>query len=224
MDNQSTNNLEDIASKTNAYAGSALGVYPLQVLDMRWAAASRGGKLRSTDLRDNQEVNHVTSAKFPDPHEQIGYGLNGCFSVRPSDGVFVFADSGNKKKPGALVLQQKKSEMASTAKQTKVGTPDIKTLTGLHMNPFLIRRPSSAMTPERGWMASLFPVFVMANAVDTTVMIAAQAVVVKLLQLLMGDDDPELGTVRQERKDLGTLIIDNQDFEQRILNGTVHST
>ena len=107
MDNQSNNNLEDIASKTNAYAGSALGVHPLQVLDMRWAAASRGGKLRSTDLRDNQEVNHVTSAKFPDPHEQIGYGLNGCFSVRPSDGVFVFADSGNKKKPGAWFFSKR---------------------------------------------------------------------------------------------------------------------
>tara|TARA_R110002110_G_scaffold26833_8_gene98124 strand:- start:1697 stop:2359 length:663 start_codon:yes stop_codon:yes gene_type:complete len=215
--------LEDVASKTSAMAGSALGVDTLEGLYLRWRIASRG-TWKSSDFKANQEVNDQTSPKYADSGAQVLHGFNGCFSLRPSDGVFVFADSGNKKKPGALVLQQKKSEMASTAKQTKVGTPDIKTLTGLHMNPFLIRRPSSAMTPERGWMASLFPVFVMANAVDTTVMIAAQAVVVKLLQLLMGDDDPGSVTVRQERKDLGTLIIDNQDFEQRILNGTVHST
>jgi len=192
---------------------------------MRWAAASRGGNLKSADLRANQEVNHETSPKYPDPHDQIVYLADGCISVRPSVGEMVFADSGNKKKPGALVLQQQKSEMASTAKQTKIGTPDVKTLTGLQMNPASVRRPSSAMTPERGWKASLFPVFVRVNIVDMTVTTACQALVVKLLEILVGmGDDQDSVTVRRERKDLGTLIIDNQDFEQRILNGTVHST
>ena len=221
MANQSITNPRTIES--NAYAGSALGVYPLQVLDMRWAAASRGG-LTSADLRANQEVNHETSDKFPDPADGIKYIADGTISVRPSVGEFVFADSGNKKKLGALVLQQKKSEMASTAKHTKIGTPDIKTLTGLQMNPAAVRRPSTVVTPERGWMASFFPVLVWANAADLAVTVASQAVIVKLLQLLVGEDDPDSVTVHKERKDLGTLIIDNQDFEQRILNGTVHST
>jgi len=221
-----SSNQENDSAAGNAYGGSALGVYPLSVLNTKWAAAAGESSSRklSEDFKANQELDHDKADKYPDPYENISYLAHGCISMLPSVGEFVFGDSGSKTKPGAVIIQQLKSEFASLAKMTKLGSPDIRALTGLRMNPFRIRRPSSSMTPDRGWMPSLFPVMSRFNVTDWAVALAVSVMMNKLLSLLTGEDDSEEVLVRRERKDLGTLIVDNQDFELRILNGTVHST
>ena len=84
-----------------------------------------------------------------------------------------------------------------------------------------VTRPSSAVTPERGWVASLFPTLSRFNEADWAVVAAAQALFYKALSLLAPDENPPDTGNNRTVKDVGTLIVDNQDFEQRILSGNV---
>lgn len=211
---------------SNAMAGSALGVQPYPILSLRWDVAARNpqGFIGLADrFKGNQETDMVNSHRYPDVINGFHYIAHGTVSINPRDGEFTFADSSVKPKSGALYLNQKKSQMSSTAGTTILGSTTIKTLTGLILNPIKELVPSTILTPQKGWIAEFFPVMVKFNVVDWIVISAVQTLLLQSLGVLFSDKGDKT-KVHRETKDLGTLIIDNQDFEQRILNEEVPVT
>jgi hypothetical protein len=204
------------------YAGAALDVYPLEVLKLKFRMLERGSREGIADqYRDVMGTDHVNAPKFPAQLLGVNYLAGGIISMRGASGEFVFASDSPKPGPGALYMNQDKSEFTSTAGTTKIGTPELKTLTGLLLNPASIRRPSSAITPQRGWVASMFPGLSRFNVAEWAMVAFIQATFWQVLGKLFKTDDKTGTTVRRDRKDLGTLIIDNQDFERRILEGEI---
>lgn len=68
----------------------------------------------------------------------------------------------------------------------------------------------------------MFPGLSRFNVADWAMVAAVQALFYGVLGILFKKEEELETTVQRDRKDLGTLIVDNQDYEQRILNGTVH--
>jgi len=204
----------------NALGGSALGVFTLSALQMKFQQRA-GDTSGSAAEKEDQETDTVNAPKYTDPLMGISYFGSGAISIAESSGEFVFANSGAKPTSGAMYLNQVKSQFTSTAGTTTLGTEQIKTLTGLRLNPAAVRRPSSAMTPDRSWMASLFPSLSRFNVVEWVTVQATQALFWEAMSLLFQEDRGTTDIVHNDRKDLGTLIVDNQDYELMILNGTI---
>lgn len=217
-----TDDVSDLIG-SNAMAGSAIDVQPYPVLSLRWAIAMRsnhGFVGLSDQFRSNQELDTVSAHKYPNLALGYHYIADGTISINPREGMFTFASSTSKPLNGALKLNQKKSTMASTAGTTILGSPVIKSLTGMILNPIKQIIPSSAITPHKTWLQSWFPIFVEFSIVDFTVTAAAQALLFQSIGLLFKKEGDKT-TIRKNTKDLGTLIVDNQDFEQRILEERV---
>lgn len=203
----------------DSFAGSALGVYPLSVLSFKWDLAR--GVASSEKYRVSRETDHVNSDKFPDPYEGVVYLADGCISILRSVGEFLLGNDSDKPTSGAMHINQKKSEITSTAGTTKLGDVFIKTLTGLVLNPFQVRLPSSNITPQKGWLPTMFPVLSRFNVADWAVMAATQSLFFLAMSSLFDTAPLTTTTVRRDRKDLGTLIVDNRDYESMILGGTI---
>jgi len=201
--------------------GSALDVYTIDALRQKIQLRSNTSKAGLADqLSDNSDLDQLDKPKYPDSAMRTYYICGGTFSINGATGELVFTDLSPRPSSGAVYVNKKKGKFTSTANTTTVGSPEIKTLTGLQINPFGVRRPSTSITPFRDWTASLFPTLSRSSLSDWALVIFSQEVFFQLLTKL-GKPERVDTTVREDRKDLGTLIVDNQDFEQRILQGDI---
>ncbi|MHA2064474.1 MAG: hypothetical protein ACXABY_08850 [Candidatus Thorarchaeota archaeon] len=206
----------------NEMAGSALGVLTANTIDFRTTLRNRGEidfGLLAEGYKAGKDTDHVNSMKFPSPESNTIYLADGTISIDPEAGEFVLANDSRKPTSGALRVNQQKSSMVSTGSSTTLGSETIKTLTGLILNPGRVSTPSAAFTPLRAWLPDLLPSFSILVKADIAIMKAMQAMLVLLTKKLFEDDETRSRT--REVKDIGTLIVDNQDFELAVLNDTV---
>jgi len=200
-------------------AGSALGARLAYQVDMESILRARppGDYMGMSDaIKAGGDVDTVNSPKFSTPGGFTKHMLGGAISANVDVGEFKFAWDSLKKTFGSFQLNQAKSEMFSSAATTKLGSTEIKTLLGSQMNAAGVKLPSSSITPQKTWLKTLFPTFSVMNVAEFMMLVAAG-------QLLKSIDKKyrDRTTVSSSRKNLGDIIVDNQDFELAILNGTI---
>lgn len=181
----------------NIPTGNDLGTLAQNITnDVEWSLSSFNNVGRAT--------------KFPtDPN--IVYFGSGAFSFNPLLGRFLFGNSSNEYSDAAFKVDQKKSIMRSTSSQTTLGSKNIDTVDGYILNQVGAKYPSTHFTPQKTWIRTLFPSFD-----DELLKVALlEAIQVLLLSALKGTKSEQI--VKQTRTDLGTIIVDNQEIEDRIL-------
>ncbi len=194
-------------------AGSSIGAETVADIELK-----QGGEGLAAKYEAATEIDQVNCTKFPKDNSVV-YLAGGTLSVDKEDGKFVFANDANRATPGALRLNQAQSTFTSTALESKIGSETVKTLTSLILNPSLVIRPSSNITPEKMWLKSLFPVL---TDTDHRVIFLYRTIQVGLFAILGSLSKPKMSaTEHRSYKDLGTLIIENQEFERRILEGQI---
>jgi hypothetical protein len=196
-------------------AGSALGAKTIPEIQLEVADSNHSSKYEALTEQDQ-----INCTKYPNGDNSIAYLAGGTLSIDKADGKLVFANEGDRPTPGALRIDQAASTITSTAKETKLGSEAIKTLNGLIMNPNMVLRPSSNITPEKQWLRSLFPI--LSNG-DGRAILFYQTITIGLVFLIAKQNRP-VKTYEEHRsyKDIGTLIIENQDYERKILSGTIN--
>lgn len=199
-------------------AGSAIGAKTASESDIESKI------LLETDLvgsHSDQNIDTINATKFPTADNSISYIANGTISVSKADGKFVFSNDSPRPSPGALRMDQSQGTITSTATEMKIGSETIKTLTGLIMNPSLVIRPSSNITPEKQWLRSLFPILTDGDYRSIFMYRLIQASLFAALKAL--DNSKNKTTYQEHRsyKDLGTQISENQDLERKILDGKI---
>ncbi len=203
----------------NEIAGSAIGAKTAP--EVNQDAALIDGKLASR-YEDIKDIDQVHATKYPEGDNSIAYLADGTISVQKSDGKFVVSNNSSRKTPGAIRADQSQGTFVSTATEMKIGSETVKTLTGLIMNPSLVFRPSSNITPEKLWLKSLFPIL---TDSDSRAVFQYRLIQAALFSILAKIDPhrPYNATYEQHRtyKDLGTMVIENQEFERRILEGKI---
>ena len=201
-------------------AGSSLESKNSAELGLR-AATNTEEKL-SAKYDQAATIDTVNATKYPKTDNSVAYLAGGTISINKQDGKFVVSNDSSKQTPGILRADQAQSSFVSTAIEMKIGSETVKTLTGLIMNPSLVIRPSSNITPEKVWVKNLFPILTDSDYRCIFMYRLIQASLFGMLKIL---DSSRTGkkTYEEHRsyKDLGTLIIENQDFEKKILDGSI---
>ena len=188
--------------------GSALGARDVEELDRE------ASKKLGHPITEEGDIDKVWAKKYPANDPNFGYLLDGCISVIKDEGKFLLGSFDRKKTPGAVLIDQTRNLFTSMASETKLGSTVITTLDGKVMNPSSM--PSSAMTPQKTWLQDIIPSFRDLRRIEVIAMFTALAAVAK------SDKSKNNKVVIDARKkDVGTIIIDNQEIEERILNGSV---
>ncbi len=206
----------------NAVAGSAVGS---RTAEEQRSSATVVVPLNNKSLKNvgNQVVSaakwHVSSmvdsvnaTKYAG-NPGVNYIAGGALSILAKAGQLLFSDTSNQPGKGALNVDQKNSFFQSSGAETKVGTLDISTIDGKRVNPQSDKSPSSSFGPVKAWLKSLFPSF----PTKTLVQIA----VLELLQAALKELDQNKEETKEEitrKDDIGLIIVDNQEIEDRILN------
>lgn len=165
--------------------------------------------LNSIKHRLSSMSDSTDSTKYPaDP--SVSYIANGVISVNSEKGKFVLSKNSNEPTVGALTVDQSQSSFYSPSTNTTLGSTLISTVDGYVMNPLGTLLPSSYFTPARMWEKNLLPQLVVKSAVTL--------VVIGAIQLLLKQINKDKYSFVRETKDLGTIIIENKDFEDKILN------
>jgi len=199
-------------------AGSAIGAKTAAQSDLESKVLLESDLVGSYN---DQNIDTINATKFPTADNSVAYLANGTVSISKEDGRFVFSNNSPRPSPGALRLDQGKGTITSTATEMKIGSETIKTLTGLIMNPSLVIRPSSNITPEKQWLKSLFPIL---TDSDYRCIFMYRLIQASLFAALKALDTTKNKTSYQEHrsyKDLGTQIIENQELERKILDGKI---
>lgn len=201
-------------------AGSAVGAET--VASIRLKSTNIDDEKISSRFEEIGELDTVNSTKYPKADNSVAYLAGGTFSIAKDDGKFVISNNSDRPSPGIIRGDQEKSTFVSTATEMKIGSETIKTLTGLLMNPSLVIRPSSNITPEKTWIQSLFPIL---TDNDYRVIFMYRLIQASMFSILKKLDDSRTGKKTYEQhksyKDLGTIVIENQDFENKILNNSI---
>jgi hypothetical protein len=198
--------------------GSALGAKTAPQSDIEAKNLIDGNLL---DAYTDQNIDTINSTKFPTADNSVAYVAGGTLSVQKEDGKFVFSNDSARPTPGALRIDQSQSTITSTATEMKIGSETIKTLTGLIMNPSLVIRPSSNITPEKQWLKSLFPILTDSDYRAIFMYRLIQVSIFSALKILDNGKNKSSYQEHRSYKDLGTQIIENQDLEKKILSGNI---
>jgi len=206
----------------NEVAGSALdAVSPHQVdIEARAFEAANSVKAMADAVKAGQTEDTKNSLKFPRPGGLAHYLMGGILSAVPEDGNFKFSNDSPKPSIGSLQVNQLKGEFTSSGSKTKLGSLDVSTLTNDRINIGSAKQASSNITPQRSWVKTLFPNF-HGLGVSNFIMLMATSKVLSAASKEFFTDQTVIVSDAKTRKDLGTLIVDHQDFELSILNGDI---
>ena len=220
----------------NRIAGSAEGAVPEGASATFVFNGTKGkgdGESSSEALtRHSQEggmptdgINTVLAEKFVDTGRNIEYIANGLLSLVKDTGKFLVSSDSNQSKKAALIMDPGRSSTTTTNRELKLGTPQIKFLTGLVSNPSGSTIPSSAVTPNKTWLPTWFPVFIEIDFAGFTTMQLMKVLLFTAMASLkengLKKEDSTNNNDLTLSNDLPTQIIDNQDIEAKILNGTM---
>ena len=153
-----------------------------------------------------------TSTKYPSDPNVAHIGA-GAFSFNPLLGRFLFGNSSNEPTKSAFKIDQYKDFIRSEPVQTIVGSTDIQTKGGYFLNPVGKTYPSTHFTPQKTWVRNLF-----APLLDDKLMEIAflEALQVVILLALKGTKSEQI--VKENKIDLGTIILGSQEIEDHILS------
>lgn len=150
-----------------------------------------------------------SSTKYPGSADVIYFGA-GSFSLNPALGRFIFGSLGNEPVSPLMKLDQSNSTFSSSANSTTLGSKNIDTKDGSSLNQVGAKYPSTPFTPQKTWIESIFPSF-NSELLKLSLLEAIQVLLVRALK-----KSPEQ-IIQPDKKDLGTIIVDNQEIEDRIL-------
>lgn len=160
----------------------------------------------------------VLAPKYPsDP--DVYYVAGGSISVHGDDGRIVFANDNAERTPGSVRLDQRGSTFVSTGATTTLGSDVVKTLSNLLLNPAGATMPSSNITPLKTWIQDILPSFTSTDFVAMSIIKLVQVGLFAGLAALVKSKEQRKDNVI--RRDLGTIIIDNADLENKILSNTL---
>ena len=163
-------------------------------------------------------TDRADSPKYPaDPN--VSYLAGGALSIQGTEGKVVISNDNPQKTPGMLRMDGGASKFVSTAYETTIGSPAVKTLTSLIMNPNGSTLPSSSMTPAKTWVQSLVPSFSMTDIITIGILKTIQVGLFTAFSYIKRSKRKVNETVTT--KDLGTIIIDNQVLETKVLTNAL---
>lgn len=194
--------------------GGALGAEDREKVDKKIAKSI--GEEKKLFLDENGEIDKIWCKKYPSDSPNIGYLLDGCISVVKDEGKFLLGKFDRRVLPGAVLIDSAKSLFTSMANETKLGSTTITTLNGKVMNPVGVEQPSSGMTPNRTWIQDIIPSFRDMPRIGVIAVFTAIAAVTQF-----SNRKTNKVVVDARKKDVATFIIDNQEIEERILNGSL---
>ena len=207
----------------NSVAGSAIGA--------EGAEGPGGPDNRDRDNPDSRNLGQVAKDILAAAEYQLGtmtdesrstkyagsgdisYIANGALSVFAKIGKLMFSDTSNQRTTGAFALDQKDSMFFSSAGETKLGSLNISTVDGHKLNEESAKTPSTNYSPTKPWYKRLFPSFSTKELVQIAVLELLQDQLLKAISRRVDERIEE--TILA--KDIGTIIIDTQEFEDRIL-------
>lgn len=166
------------------------------VSSIEWSLSSKADTYKST--------------KYPGSENVIYYG-SGAFSMNPLLGRFIFGALGNEPSSPLMKLDRSSSSLNSTANNTTLGSKNIDTKDGFYLNQIGAKYPSTHFTPQKTWLQNIFPSF-NSDLLKLSVLEAIQVLLVRALKKTSSEQ-----IIQPDRKDLGTIIVDNQEIEDRIL-------
>lgn len=143
----------------------------------------------------------------------VSYYGNGSLSLISRLGKLIFSKNINEANNGAFKLDQEASEMYSSGHTTTLGSLDISTLDGYELNQLSPVFPSTSFTPTKPWVKRLFPTLSSNNLIKVAILEAISAL---LLTYLSSNKDSISRVDTIDAIDMGTIIIDNQEIEDRI--------
>ncbi len=166
--------------------------------------------LNTSDWHRTSTTDTVTSTKYA-KSPTTSYYAGGALGIEPRKGTFVLSKSSNEPGQEVLKADAHDSQLYSTSNKTVVGSLNISTLDGYEVNPLSSSIPSTPFSPVKPWWKKLFPDFASREFVTIVLLEAA------MVLLLEAIEDVPRGTTRQtsEKIDLGTIIINNQELEDK---------
>lgn len=207
----------------NALAGSAEGVYTQDEIKSNvvipWPPVP-GSTLkdlgqnisRSIEWSFSSKTDTSASTKYRS-NTVVSYFGSGAFSLNPIVGRFIFGNSENEETSPALKIDKSQSSFSSTSTSTTLGSKNIDTVDGYELNRQGHQQPSSFFTPQKSWVKQLFPTLSDKRLIQIALL---EAVQVLLLSALKGTKSEQI--VKENKIDLGTIIVDNQEIEDRVLS------
>jgi hypothetical protein len=140
--------------------------------------------------------------------------VGGALSVQPLFGRFIVANTDSAESPGVFRADGKNSQMYSSSSSTTLGSTSIDTVSGYEMNTLATEFPSSFFTPVKNWVFRLF-----------TLLTDRRMVYIALVEgilILIGREANRRNNKKNlsqqiSERDIGTIIIDNQEIENEIL-------
>lgn len=158
----------------------------------------------------SDKSNVESSTKYPGSADVVYMGA-GSFSVNPLLGRFIFGTRGNEPSSPLMKLDNQESTFSSSAKSTTLGSKNIDTKDGSNLNQVGAKYPSTYFTPQKTWVENLFPSF---NG-DLIKLSLLEGIQLLILRALKSTSSEQI--IKQDTKDLGTIIVDNQEIEDKIL-------
>lgn len=211
MTNSSTENI-------NAVGGTADGVMTREEIRANTSPPSdsiqgqSAGILRSLEWRYSSNTDVQSSTKYPYNPANVYIGA-GAFSMNPLLGTVVFGTSENEPSTPSLKIDKAQSSIQSSMNQTTLGSKNIDTMDGYEENKLMATFPSSFFTPQKNWLMNIFGSFTDKRLYQIAFL---ELVQVLLLKSLKGTKSEQI--VQENKIDLGTIIVDNQEIEDRIIN------
>lgn len=143
------------------------------------------------------------------------YLAGGAISVDPDKGKVVIARRGNETTKPAFSVDESESTMYSSADKTTLGSLKISTVDGYELNPTSAVIPSTPFSPTKPWWKQLFPDFTSKEFITIALLEGIQ------LLLLEAIEDTSGGSAinTSEEIDLGRIILDNQELEDKWFSG-----
>lgn len=170
--------------------------------------------VRAIDWSTTSSTDVSRSTKYPSDPNTVYQGA-GAFSFTPSLGRFIFGSSANEPDVSTFKIDKYKDFIKSDAVQTIVGTTKIETKDGYFLNPKGSKYPSTHFTPQKTWVRDILSPLMEDNLMEIAFLEALQ---VLILTALKGTKSEQI--VKENKIDLGTIILGSQEIEDHILEGS----
>lgn len=140
--------------------------------------------------------------------------VGGALSVQPLFGRFIVANTDNAESPGVFRADGKNSQMYSSSSSTTLGSTSIDTTSGYEMNTLGTEFPSSFFTPVKNWMFRLFTLLTDRRMVYIAVV---EGILILIGREIARKNKKKTLSEQINERDIGLIIVDNQEIEDRIL-------
>lgn len=164
---------------------------------------------------------HLNS--FTDPNSSPKYAVSpsvsffggGAFSITPDLGKFVFGDNTNENNRSGVTFDKSQSSFYSDMGSTTLGSLKIDTVDGYELNPVSPTYPSTNYSPTKPWIKKLIPSFSFKDLMTISILELVQVMLLKAVDKKRQSENFE----SKEERDIGTIIIDNQNIEDQLFGG-----